>query len=90
MVEIKASISPIWKDRILDLIRIVNILLSFYSIWLVNSGNEAKYNIPLIITIFMIVNIFLTILLGEHMRSLDPKLVELEKEYQQIKAREKQ
>ena len=90
MVEIKASISPIWKDRILDLIRIVNILLSFYSIWLVNSGNEAKYNIPLIITIFMIVNIFLTILLGEHMRSLDPKLVELEKEYQQIKARDKQ
>lgn len=79
------SISPIWKDRILDLIRIANVLLSFYSIWLINSGDTAKYNIPLIITIFMVVNIILTILLGEHARSLDPKIIELEKEYQRQK-----
>ena len=87
---VNISISPIWKDRILDLIRILDILLCFYTIWLVNSGDEAKYNIPLIITVFMIVNIVLTITLGEHMRSLDPKLVELEKEYHRIREREKQ
>ena len=79
------SISPIWKDRILDLIRIVNILLSFYTIWLVVSGDPVKYNIPLIITVFMVINIILAVLLGEHMRSLDPNLMELEKEYQRQK-----
>ena len=85
MVEV--SVSPIWKDRALDLIRIVNILLSFYSIWLVNSGDTTKYNIPLIITIFMSINIVLAILLGEHMRSLDPDLARLQQEYQRIKER---
>ena len=79
------SISPLWQARLLDLIRIVNILLSFYTIWLVVAGDSVKYNIPLIITIFMVVNITLTILLGEHMRSLDPNLMELEKEYRRIK-----
>lgn len=79
------NISPMWQARLLDLIRIVNILLSFYTIWLVVAGDTIKYNIPLIITIFMVVNIVLTILLGEHMRSLDPNLMELEKEYRRIK-----
>ena len=85
MVEL--SVSPLWKDRILDLIRILNIILSFYTIWLVVSGDPVKYNIPLIVTIFMVINIILTILLGEHMRALDPKIVQLEKEYQEIKKR---
>jgi len=79
------NISPLWKDRILDLIRIINIILSFYTVWLVNSGDTVRYNIPLIITIFMVVNIILTVLLGEHMRALDPKIVELEREYQRLK-----
>lgn len=87
MVEL--SVSPLWKDRILDLIRIVNILLSFYTVWLINSGDDIKYNIPLIITIFMVVNIVLTILLGEHMRSLDPATAKLEKEYQDLKNKNK-
>ena len=79
------SISPIWKDRILDLIRFVSVLLSFYTIWLVVSGDWEKYNMPAIITIFMVVNIVLTIILGERLRSLDPKIVELEAEYQRLK-----
>ena len=87
MVEVR--ISPLWKDRILDLIRIVNILLSFYTVWLINSGDATKYNIPLIVTIFMIVNIVLTILLGEHMRSLDPELTKLQEEYNRIKNKNK-
>ena len=49
------------------------------------TGDRVKYNIPLIITIFMSVNIFLTVLLGEHLRSLDPKLMELQKEYKRLK-----
>lgn len=79
------SISPIWKDRILDLIRIASILLSFYTIWLVLSGDATKYNIPIIITFFMGVNIVLTIMLGERIRSLDPVLMELEADYQKLK-----
>lgn len=85
MVEL--SVSPLWRARFLDLIRIVNILLSFYTIMLVITGDPIKYNIPLIVTIFMAINITLTILLGEHLRSLDPNLMELEKEYRRIKAR---
>ena len=83
MVEL--YMSPLWKARFLDLIRIVNILLSFYTIMLVITGDPIKYNIPLIVTIFMGINITLTILLGEHLRSLDPNLMELEKEYQRVK-----
>jgi len=79
------SISPIWKDRILDVVRIANVLLSFYSIWLVNSGDWEKYNIPLIITVFMIVNIFLTIIMGEKIRSDDPILQELQKKWIELK-----
>ena len=79
------SISPIWKDRILDLIRIASILLSMYTIWLVLSGDATKYNLPGIITGFMIVNIVLTILLGERIRSLDPVLMKLEEDYQRLK-----
>ena len=77
--------SPLWKARLLDLIRIMSIILSFYTMMLVVTGNPVKYNIPLIVTIFMIVNIFLTVLLGEHLRSLDANLMELEKEYRRIK-----
>lgn len=83
MVEI--NVSPIWQDRFLDLIRIVNILLSMYTIWLVVSGDTIKYNIPVIITIFMVINIVLTILLGERIRSLDPILAKLEDDYQKLK-----
>ena len=79
------NMSPLWKARFLDLIRIVNIILSFYTIMLVVTGDPVKYNIPLIVTIFMSVNIALTILLGEHLRSLDANLMELEKEYRRIK-----
>ena len=79
------SISPLWKDRILDLIRIANVLLSFYSIWLVNSGDWTKYNIPLIITIFMVVNILLTIIMGEKIRSDDPKLKGIQKAYVEMR-----
>ena len=81
------TMSPLWKARLLDLIRIVNILLSFYTMMLVITGDPIKYNIPLIVTIFMAINIFLTVLLGEHLRSLDPNLMELEKEYREIKNR---
>ena len=79
------SVSPLWKARILDLIRIVSIILSFYTMMLAITGDRVKYNIPLIITIFMSVNIFLTVLLGEHLRSLDPKLMELQEEYKRLK-----
>ena len=89
LMTVKISISPIWKDRILDLIRIANVLLSFYTMWLVNSGDHTKYNIPLIITIFMIVNIVLTIMLGEKVRSSDPVLMKLELDYQELKKKEK-
>ena len=81
----EVSISPIWKDRALDVIRFVSVILQFYTIWLVNSGNWEKYNMPLIITIFMVICIVLTVMLGEHMRSLDPTLMALEKEYKRQK-----
>ena len=81
------SISPLWKDRFLDTIRILSVLLSFYTIWLVNSGDATKYNLPLIITVFMGVNIVLTILLGEKIRSSDPILAQLEADYQKLKAK---
>ena len=81
----EVSMSPLWKARILDLIRIVSIILSFYTMMLAITGDRVKYNIPLIITIFMSVNIFLTVLLGEHLRSLDPKLMELQEEYKRLK-----
>ena len=79
------AISPIWKDRILDLIRIVAILLEFYTIWLINSGDSVKYNIPLIITVFMSVNIVLIILMGEKIRSDDPVLKKLQEEWVKLK-----
>ena len=79
------SISPIWKDRVLDLIRFATVILQFYTIWLVNSGDWEKYNIPLIITIFMVVCMILTIVLGEHTRSLDPVLAELQADYKKLK-----
>ena len=79
------SISPMWKARFLDLIRIVSIILSFYTMMLVITGDPIKYNIPLIVTIFMITNIILTIILGEHLRSQDPTLMDLQKEYKRIK-----
>ena len=81
------SISPIWKDRVLDLIRFATVILQFYTIWLVNSGDWEKYNIPLIITIFMVVCMILTIVLGEHTRSLDPVLAELQADYKKQKER---
>ena len=81
------TMSPLWKARLLDLIRIVSIILSFWTIMLVVTGDPVKYNIPLIITLFMAINIFLTILLGEHLRSLDTTLMDLEKEYKKQKAR---
>jgi len=79
------TMSPLWKARLLDLIRIVSIILSFYTMMLVITGDPIKYNIPLIVTIFMVTNIVLTILLGEHLRTLDATLMELEKEYQRQK-----
>ena len=81
------TISPLWKARLLDLIRILSIILSFYTMMLVVTGNPVKYNIPLIVTIFMIANIFLTILLGEHLRSQDTTLMELQADYKKQKAR---
>ena len=79
------AISPIWKDRLLDLIRIVAILLEFYTIWLINSGDTVKYNIPLIITVFMSINIVLIILMGEKIRSDDPVLKKLQEEWVKLK-----
>ena len=79
------AISPIWKDRLLDLIRIVAILLEFYTIWLINSGDSVKYNIPVIITFFMSINIVLIILMGEKIRSDDPVLKKLQEEWIKLK-----
>jgi len=81
------TMSPLWKARLLDLIRIVSIILSFYTMMLVITGDPVKYDIPLIVTIFMVTNIVLVILLGEHLRTLDPNIMALEKEYREIKAR---
>ena len=84
------SISPIWKDRVLDLIRIVSILLCFYTIMLAITGDWVKYNMPVIITIFMSITILCIIIMGEKIRSDDPILQELQKKYLELKAREKQ
>lgn len=81
------NVSPIWKDRILDLLRISNIILSFYTIMLVITGDPVKYNIPLIVTIFMIINILTTILMGEKIRSDDPVLRKLQEEWVRQKNR---
>ena len=75
------KLSPIWKDRILDLIRIVAIILCFYTIMLVITGNWTKYNMPLIITWFMSVTIVCIILMGEKIRADDPVLQALQKEW---------
>ena len=79
-------ISPIWKDRILDLIRIVAILLCFYTMLLVITGDWVKYNMPVIITVFMIVTMICIIIMGEKIRSDDPKLKALQAEYIRQKA----
>jgi len=79
------AISPIWKDRILDLIRIAAILLCFYTMFLVVSGDWIKYNIPVIITVFMSVTIVLIILMGEKIRSDDPVLKKLQEEWIKLK-----
>ena len=79
------SFSRLWKERILDFIRIVAIILAFYTIWLALDGNTVKYNIPVIIAWFMGVEIFLWILYGEYNRSQDLKVEELEKDLNKLK-----
>ena len=81
----EVSISPLWKDRILDLIRIVAILFCFYTIFLVISGDWVKYNMPVIITAFMSITIVCIIIMGEKIRSSDPILAKLEADYQRLK-----
>ena len=74
-------LSPIWKYRVLDLIRIASIILCFYTIMLVITGDWTKYNMPLIIMIFMIVTIVCIILMGEKIRTDDPVLRKLQEEW---------
>ena len=85
MTELKLNLSRIWKDRILDLIRILSIILAFWTIWLERSGDRTIYNIEDIITIFMAFNIFFTILLGEYNRIQDYKIETFEDELNRIK-----
>ena len=85
MTELKLNVSRIWKDRLLDLIRILSIILAFWTIWLERSGDRMIYNIEDIITIFMALNIFFTILLGEYNRVQDYKLENFEDELERIK-----
>ena len=81
------KLSKIWKDRFLDFIRIISIILCFYSIWLAIDGDTDKYNIPVIIACFQGVNIFLWILYGEAMRMQDAKIEWFEDKYKEIKNR---
>ncbi len=82
-----ARVSPIWKYRILDLIRIAAIILCFYTIMLVITGDWTKYNMPLIITVFMSVTIVCIVLLGEKIRTDDPVLKKLQDEWVRQKNR---
>ena len=87
MTELKLNLTRIWKDRLLDLIRILSIILAFWTIWLERSGDRTIYNIEDIITIFMAFNILFTILLGEYNRVQDYKLENFEDELERIKNR---
>ena len=86
--------SKIWRERFLDLIRIVALLLSFHILMFALSGDPEKYDILAIIPIEAGIVIFLIILLGEQMRvhkfeieEKDDKIVELESELRKLKTR---
>lgn len=87
--------SKIWRERFLDLIRIVALLLTFHMLMFALSGDPEKYDILSIIPIEAGVVIFLIILLGEQMRvhkfdieEKDDKIAELESELVKLKKRE--
>lgn len=87
--------SKIWRERFLDLIRIVALLLTFHILMFALSGDPEKYDILSIIPIEAGVVIFLIILLGEQMRvhkfdieEKDDKIAELESELVKLKKRE--
>ena len=86
--------SKIWRERFLDLIRIVALLLTFHVLMFALSGDPEKYDILAIIPIEAGIVIFLIILLGEQMRvhkfeieEKDDKIVELESELRKLKTR---
>ena len=82
---LQIQLSRIWKERILDLVRIFAIVLAMYTMWLVNSGDPIRYNIPVIVTIFMVLNIAFIIILGEYNRLQEYSVEALEKELQELK-----
>jgi nitroimidazol reductase NimA-like FMN-containing flavoprotein (pyridoxamine 5'-phosphate oxidase superfamily) len=84
---LELGLSKIWKERLLDFIRIVAILLCMHVIWLATSGDTEKYNIPVIIAWEAGMIIFFWILYGEAMRTADYKIEELEDKYHEIKNR---
>ena len=77
--------SKLWKERLLDFIRIISIILCFYSIWLAIDGDTVKYDIPVIIAYFQGINIFLWILYGEAIRTQDAKIVYFEDKLAELK-----
>lgn len=82
---ISFSMSRLWKERLLDFIRFVAVILAFWSIWLALDGNTEKYNIPVIIAWFQGLIIFFIILMGEYNRTAESKVDELEKDLNRIK-----
>jgi len=88
------EITPIWRERFLDLIRIIAMLLSFHIVMFALSGDPEKYDILSIIPVEAGFVVFLIVLLGEQMRitkfeieEKDDKIQQLEKELELLKKR---
>lgn len=84
MKKIRIVISYEWKERLLDLFKILVIVFAMWSIWLVSKYINSQFHMVVII-IFQGFIVFAVWVFGEYTRKRDDKVRELEDRLHELK-----